>query len=651
MSMPWRSLFLMLVGVFLCAADLKKYDSQDTITCSQGLKRCRVINKNYVVPPRDFGPVEVLAFNVEPALCLKATQTYGACLRIRIQLRILPDDDVSGETPEDSDDEDRAAAITLFYVSAPNLMSCKRIDFIVKSDARKNQEKSEVMVVVYEGVFLGSSVNVTVNRMSQVVHIPQHISVCPSPHIEECKTPRIFPKIDEYRGVVELKAELEELLLMCMKRKGMASCWPSNWTIPLHAVTHCMCFQAWRKNTENEKSSRSEICPFENHKGIRRNAVKNVSLSVRHSETNEGRPALSWNMSAPCRLEAEVWPCQMAVSLGGGCWEVPGFRQNISTGWEENISTVWTSGAFLDVRTTNNLLPCVMFKVDGEMFGPVCERYAHRGRWICLVFVMLLVFILLAVGVFVFRYKLKEWLSNSNPKHQSRGLHGEVLLVHSSGSDSSLSDTVCWFATCLSELGFSVSLDLWNQAAVSAVGPTPWLHSRLQHVQKHGGKTLLLLSHDAVLRARACYESWSGVLNKEDVKAISTSWLWNSDVFSSALSSLFSAHLKGGAAEHFALVQLESEAFDMPELFQGLRLYQLPSESQCLLADLHTGHPGSVGTRLKRFLWTWRASARLKKRLRNCEKERRSRTESTLTQVDSLSMEKEMEEETLPLHI
>ncbi|MCJ8744183.1 hypothetical protein PDJAM_G00115550 [Pangasius djambal] len=631
MSMPWRSLFLVLVGVFLCAADLKKYDSQDTITCSQGLKRCTVINKTYVVPPRDIGPVEVLAFSVEPALCLKATQTYRACLRIRIQLRILPDDGVSGETPEDSDDEDRAA-ITLFYMSAPNLLSCKRIDFIVKSDARKNREKSEVMLVVYDGVFLGSSVNVTVNRMSQLVHFPQHNSVCPSPHIEECKTPRIFPKIDEYSGVVELKAELEEMLLLCMKRKGMASCWPSSWTIPLHAVTHCMCFQTWRKNTENEKSSRSEICPFENHKGIRRNALKNVSLSVGHSETNEGRPALSWNMSAPCRLEVEVWPCQMAVSLGGGCREVPGFRQNISTGWEENISTV-------------------RFKVDGEMFGPVCERYAHRGRWICLVFVMLLAFVLLAVGVFVFRCKLKEWLSNSNPKHQSRGLRGEVLLVHSSGSDSSLSDTVCWFATWLSELGFSVSLDLWNQAALSAVGPTPWLHSRLRHVQKHGGKTLLLLSHDAVLRAKVCYESWSGVLNREDGKANSTSWLWNSDVFSSALSSLFSARLQGGAAERFALVQLESEALDMPDLFQGLRLYQLPSESQRLLVDLHTGHPGSVGARLKRFLWTWRASARLKKRLRNCEKERRSRTESTLTQVDSLSMEKEMEEETFPLHI
>lgn len=222
--------------------------------------------------------------------------------------------------------------------------------------------------------------------------------------------------------------------------------------------------------------------------------------------------------------------------------------------------------------------------------------------------------------------------------------------MHSSGSDPSLSETVCWFATWLSELGFSVSLDLWNQAAVSAMGPTPWLHSQLQQVQKQGGKTLLLLSHNAMLQARAFCETWSSALNKKDPKVGNASWLWSSDIFSSVLSSLFSAQFQGGAAERFALVQLESETFDMPDLFQGLRLYQLPSESQSLLADLHTGHPRSLGARLKRLVWAWRASARLERRLRDCERERRSRTKSTLTQVDSLSMDKETFEEKLPLH-
>ncbi|GAA6065631.1 uncharacterized protein il17rc, partial [Tachysurus ichikawai] len=176
--------------------------------------------------------------------------------------------------------------------------------------------------------------------------------------------PIISAKINEESGVMELKAKLEDQkeLQLCVRRKGMTLCRTSDWTFPLHAVTHCMCFQAWRKNTKDEISSRSEICPFEKDKGFRRNVMKNVSLSVGHSETNEGRPALNWNVSAPCKLEVEVWPCQMAVHVGGGCREVPGFRKTISTGWNENISTLWTSGAFLDVKTTNHLLPCVMVR-------------------------------------------------------------------------------------------------------------------------------------------------------------------------------------------------------------------------------------------------------------------------------------------------
>ncbi|KAF5893107.1 interleukin-17 receptor C-like, partial [Clarias magur] len=418
MSSPWSSLFLALAGACLCAADLRTYDSQDIITCSPGLT-CTVVYENLVDPPSDFSAVEVLSFTLEPVLCLAAARTYKACLLIRIQLQILPSD-VSGETSDDSEDE-AEAAVTLCYASVPNLPSCMRIQLTVKSDSEDTREEPQAMeVVVRDGVFLGSSVNVTVNTMSQDVVYPQQNSVCRRfPDIEECKIPKFVAHFDLPRGVVELRGEPEELLQMCMRRKGMGSCWPSERTIPLHAVTHCMCFQAWKKNAEDKQSSRSTNCPFENHTEIRRNAVKNVSFSVRHSETNEGHPALSWNVSAPCRLEAEVWPCQRAVYLGGGCGEVPGFRRNVSTGWEENITMVWISDTFQNVRTTNGLAPCVMFKIDGEIFGPVCECDAHRGRWICGVFATLLVSILLAVGVFVFRSRLKGWLSKSIPVHQS----------------------------------------------------------------------------------------------------------------------------------------------------------------------------------------------------------------------------------------
>lgn len=107
-------------------------------------------------------------------------------------------------------------------------------------------------------------------------------------------------------------------------------------------IEHVCSFLSTRITTQKIRLRKLKLGCL-SHAGIRRNAVKNLSLSVGHTETNDGAAALSWNMSAPCRLEAEVWPCRMATSLGAGCREVPGFRQIISTGWEENISMVWVS--------------------------------------------------------------------------------------------------------------------------------------------------------------------------------------------------------------------------------------------------------------------------------------------------------------------
>ncbi|GAA6097522.1 uncharacterized protein il17rc [Tachysurus ichikawai] len=127
MSTPWRRLFFMLVGAVLCAADLEKYDSQGDITCSQGLKHCTAVNKNRVLPPCDGALpfctstlVDVLALSVEPALCTKATMMYKACLRIRIQLRVLAtaNDDVSGETQDDLENEDHGEHTEHLHQSA-----------------------------------------------------------------------------------------------------------------------------------------------------------------------------------------------------------------------------------------------------------------------------------------------------------------------------------------------------------------------------------------------------------------------------------------------------------------------------------------------------------------------------------------------------
>lgn len=59
---------------------------------------------------------------------------------------------------------------------------------------------------------------------------------------------------------------------------------------------------------------------------------KNISLSMEERQLREGGAVLSWNVTAPCRLEAEVWLCKREQP-GGQCEVVHGSRQRVHDGW------------------------------------------------------------------------------------------------------------------------------------------------------------------------------------------------------------------------------------------------------------------------------------------------------------------------------
>lgn len=71
---------------------------------------------------------------------------------------------------------------------------------------------------------------------------------------------------------------------------------------------------------------------------------QNVSLSMVESQMREGGIGLSWNVTAPCRLEGEVWLCRKDPS-GGRCVEVMGFRQKLQNhehaGWRATRKGHW----------------------------------------------------------------------------------------------------------------------------------------------------------------------------------------------------------------------------------------------------------------------------------------------------------------------
>lgn len=66
-----------------------------------------------------------------------------------------------------------------------------------------------------------------------------------------------------------------------------------------------------------------------------------VSVSVAACQMSDGEAGLCWNVTAPCRLEAEVLLCKKG-QLGGHCEEVLGTRQRLHNrthaGWR---STHW----------------------------------------------------------------------------------------------------------------------------------------------------------------------------------------------------------------------------------------------------------------------------------------------------------------------
>ncbi len=217
----------------------------------------------------------------------------------------------------------------------------------------------------------------------------------------------------------------------------------------------------------------------------------------------------------------------------------------------------------------------------------------------------------------------------------SLDMRGQVLLLHSSATDPQL---VCKLGQLFSELGFKVFLDLWNQTELGSGGPATWLHSKLDYIQRHGGKALLVLSPTIMQRAELYW--------KIAVERQSNAATYSTDMLASALGCIFADRQKGCASQRFILVQLDvhelhiNEEHDMPKLLRGLPLYKLPSQSQGLLMELCLESPNNMSGKLKKMWWMKKAQRKLAQGVQNIFKSR-VRTESMLTQFDSLSLDTE----------
>uniref|UniRef100_A0A3B4FCE6 Uncharacterized LOC102208752 n=1 Tax=Pundamilia nyererei TaxID=303518 RepID=A0A3B4FCE6_9CICH len=361
--------------------------------------------------------------------------------------------------------------------------------------------------------------------------------------------------------------------------------------IPSDFVAPCLCFQAWWKG-----SLRTQICPFKNNEGALENMQHSVSATLVESQLRNGGIGLIWNVSAPCILEAEVWLCKKG-QVGGQCEEVMGSRQRLQAKWDERSNRYLQTGEF-DVPS--HPLLCVQMKINGtkSLLEPQCPFATSRLRWSVVLIIGLLLVCLAILGAYLIQGILQgyvwKWLKDEDVKGAVGGVH--VVLLYPPDDNPCLPELLCHLGSSLQSLGFSVSLDLWSHAELSMLGPVPWLHSQLDQLQRQGGKVVLVLTQASWTKA----EEWGAQRSerKRHVKEEEAGRDYPgssrcADVFSASLSCVLADYLQGRAGERFMLVQFESLPPEppgsfrpLPELFRGLHVYSLPSQSLGFLTEL-----------------------------------------------------------------
>ncbi|XP_036839905.1 uncharacterized protein LOC110528435 isoform X2 [Oncorhynchus mykiss] len=614
MFLWWSLAILLLIQSVASALELEMLDyKSEHFTCSKGISNCTVKAGAVVLIPEC--PVDL---EVQPVLCCRQGTACRPCLHIHLDIQ-----------PRN---HQTASYVNVCYnVPELGMDICKILEFTVIPAAPDGQATSKAwlsLLLKDNAVSFNSQVTVYVCSHHSKVVLPSVDEVCSSAAqgvVEECDIPSFSALIDQESHEVRLQVNKADdspyPLEMCLQHEDNGVCRTcKESTVPLHSVTPCMCFQVWW-NKGDERSHRSISCPFRNHTELlQRNVWENVSVSVVQGQMNSGGAMLSWNLTAPCRVEAEVWPCQKGAGLDR-CTELVAFRQRLSDDiWRENSRGHWVMpGVFEDVVLGLDL--CVMVKGKNSELGPFCpiDSSWWHWRWSLLVLLSLMLAVLAAICLYFLHGKLKRWAWEWYQKECGRlANRGHIVLLSPPDVDGSVSELVCELGSSLCAQGFSVSVDLWSRAELCSLGPLPWLHSQLQHLDSQGIRAILVLTQAAWERAEDWVRQWDqqGQQGKDIVQGVGKEeggeevegedngllqgmFSPYADVFSAALSCIKAEHKLGCAGERFLLVHFEAHSAKppssergLPELFQGLPMFHLPSQSQGLLAELAMGPTG-----------------------------------------------------------
>ncbi|XP_019736973.1 interleukin-17 receptor C isoform X2 [Hippocampus comes] len=584
------------------------------VTCSQGLSECTVVAvMPFAIPESDAVDIQTITAKVE--LCCKENTSCTLCLLMEAEIAIHVDEDMAKklQSKQDTEEDTQAATIsaafvTLCYNTPPTFPACKRVDFTVTPTGLEQKVAKISLVITNPSAVSFSSIVYVYS--SKAMH-PRKEVVSPSLNevcsqnrrkpIKECHVPTISSVINQKMNQVELKFSGESNVCIQYEADGRCQSWERK-TIPLHSVTPCLCLQVW------DDDRRSQSCPFKNMGFLQENVWRNLTASVDRGRMNDKGQMLLWNLTAPCRLEGEVWPCRWTLPYI--CTEIEGFRQQLGNStWKQNRSMLWVKkGVFEDINL--QLSTCVMVRLrnGGLHLGPFCSHQTARWRWNLLAVAVLLVITLTALILCLLHDFIKKWASRSFRGGCTKiGSKGHVVLLSPPDVHNDISE-VCGLGSRLSSQGFSVSVDQWSRMEQCNLGPLPWLHSQLLHVKNLGGRAVLILTR----KTMGLVQEWSQQ-HREALRAGSgdgnAPQSPYSDVFMASLSLILGDKQQGRTGERFLLVTFEQDvaqsAGSLPEPFQGLHLFQLPSQMKTLLCELTGGAKGKAeGGRIKAG-WKW----------------------------------------------
>ncbi|XP_067268527.1 interleukin-17 receptor C [Pseudorasbora parva] len=602
----WTLLLVsVLPWIFTQALERVELTEDHALTCGQGIIHCEVESGGPTCI-RDDEHVIVSSLDAYIVQCL-TQETWSLCLKVLLTVtepQAVSDEgsgdeeELHGSAPEEPENTTSAGTVRVCYTYTSQRHS-RAIQFTFPSSALDDSTTLQVrmsLVVQIPKAELGGSVVVhsSYTNSTKLVIIPSKEEVC-SKGLDAifCKVaPRLLRRTDDSTGAIKLyvadadKWRSEEFNA-CQRLDRNRGCLKVEWTNASHefeisqgSVAPCLCFEIWGN------FPRTKYCPFLNETV----SGSSVSVSLAEAETQHKRPALVWNLTASCRLEAQLWLCRKGSGRDRGCHYLNSrsrvqTRQNDS--WIQTDCTHWQlQGEFLQVE--RHPLLCVQVKVVGMEghVGPVCPFEVKRTHWSFPLMLCVMLVCLSVLAAYAVQGTLKSWVFRwlkVDDVNTAVGEGAELLLVCPPDADGAVIQLLCRLCSSLSDFGFSVSLDLWNRSEINALGPVPWLHSCLEAVRRCGGKAVMVLTPDACERAK----QWGCPGAKREPEEVQMC----SEVFDATLSCILGDYLLGRAGERFALAQFDGRciATALPEFFRGLPLFSLPSQSLDFITELTKG--------------------------------------------------------------